>query len=130
MFLAPALLAALAALYREERQDGGSTKSHLNRLEAGQVLGGHGDYSISVVDAHIALCQVIFSHGPLSLAGPLQAVIAVSFTWTVVTIIFFLLRHLLHLTKLLVDDGIILRWCRNNHSKTSWINSEHLAQEV
>merc|ERR1712111_283528 len=95
-----------SSLQREKRKNCSCTKTHLHWLEARQVLRGHGESSIGIVDAHIALSQGIFKHGALSLASPLQAIITVHLTWTVVTIILFVLRQL-HITKLLVDDILI-----------------------
>merc|ERR1719228_2630888 len=95
-----------SSLQREERKNSSCTKSHLNRLEARQVLCGHRDRSISIVDAHVTLSQGVFKHSTLSLASPFQAVITVHLTWTVVAIVLFILRQL-HVTKPLVDDVLL-----------------------
>merc|ERR1719447_2208507 len=94
-----------SSLDRDNRKNGGHAQAHLHWLVAGHILSGHRHSSSVEVQANCALSQGILSHGALSLTRPFQAVVTISLTWTVVTIIFFLLSMQLHLPKLLVDNS-------------------------
>ena len=69
MFLAPALLTALAASWIEAMGD--HSKAHLHRLVVRSFHGGHRHGSAIEVQAQ-CLNQGILSHGELCLASPLQ----------------------------------------------------------
>merc|ERR1719462_738894 len=116
-----------SSLDRHNRKNGGHAQAHLHWLVAGHILRGHRHSSSVEVQANGALRQGILSHSTLSLTCPFQAVITVSLTWTVVTIIFFLLTMQLHLPKLLVDNSFHGRSnfrLQGSHSSNSF-NGRH-----
>merc|ERR1719474_458104 len=70
-----------SALDRGNRDNGGHAQAHLHWLVAGHILSGHRHSSSIEVQANSSLSQGILSNSALSLASPLQAIIAVRARW-------------------------------------------------
>merc|ERR1719209_2323648 len=94
-----------SSLDRGNRDNGGHAQAHLHWLVARHILSGHRHSSSIEVQANSSLSQGILSNSALSLASPLQAIVAVCLAGAVVAVIFFLLLVKLHLSKLPVDNS-------------------------
>merc|ERR1719341_381453 len=108
MFLAPALLAALAARWMETTGTTVATLRPICTGVAGDILGGNGVGSIEEVQSHCSFSKGVLGHRALRLAGPLQAVLAVGVTWDIVAIVGLFILRKFHLSELLVGDDWLL----------------------
>ena len=77
---------------------------------AGNILSGSAEGGTIEVQSHYPFGKGVLGHHALGITGPLQAVLAVSVTWDVVTIVSLLILRQFHLSKLLIDDDSRLAW--------------------